>query len=124
MRTWLRFGPITLRIAAAAWRPTSSSTRTARSLIAPITRLTGYRRLALRYERSARLFAAFRTLAATLTYYKKVTAWDKIQYCNGTCSWLARKQQLKASKARCETRASHTVAAGHAVGAQQVPLQY
>jgi transposase len=35
--------------------------------------LTGYRRLALRYERSARLFAAFLTLAATLTCYKKLT---------------------------------------------------
>jgi transposase len=34
--------------------------------------LTGYRRLALRYERSARLFAAFLTLAATLTCYKKL----------------------------------------------------
>jgi hypothetical protein len=35
--------------------------------------LTGYRRLTLRYERSARLFTAFLTLAATLTCYKKLT---------------------------------------------------
>ena len=35
--------------------------------------LTGYRRLTLRYERSARLFTSFLTLAATLTYYKKLT---------------------------------------------------
>ena len=35
--------------------------------------LTGYRRLTLRYERSARLFTAFLTLAAALTCYKKLT---------------------------------------------------
>ena len=35
--------------------------------------LTGYRRLTLRYERSAQLFTAFLTLAATLTCYKKLT---------------------------------------------------
>jgi transposase len=34
--------------------------------------LTGYRRLTLRYERSARLFTAFLTLAATLTGYQKL----------------------------------------------------
>jgi hypothetical protein len=34
--------------------------------------LTGYRRLTLRYERSARLFAVFLTLAATLACYKKL----------------------------------------------------
>jgi transposase len=34
--------------------------------------LTGYRRLTLRYERCARLFTAFLTLAATLTCYKKL----------------------------------------------------
>jgi hypothetical protein len=34
--------------------------------------LTGYRRLTIRYERSARLFTAFLTLAATLTGYKKL----------------------------------------------------
>ena len=35
--------------------------------------LTGYRRLTLRYERCARLFTAFLTLAAGLTCYKKLT---------------------------------------------------
>jgi transposase len=35
--------------------------------------LTGYRRLTARYERSARLFTAFLTLAAALTCYKKLT---------------------------------------------------
>jgi hypothetical protein len=35
--------------------------------------LTGYRRLTLRYERCARLFTAFLTLAATLTCYKTLT---------------------------------------------------
>ncbi len=34
--------------------------------------LAGYRRLTARYERSARLFCAFLTLAATLTCYKKL----------------------------------------------------
>jgi hypothetical protein len=33
----------------------------------------GYRRLNLRYERCARLFAAFLNLAAALTCYKKLT---------------------------------------------------
>ena len=33
---------------------------------------TGYRRLTLRYERCARLFTAFLTLAATLTCNKKL----------------------------------------------------
>ena len=34
--------------------------------------LTGYRRLTLRYERTAQLFAAFLTLGATLTRYKRL----------------------------------------------------
>ena len=34
--------------------------------------LTGYRQLTVRYGRSARLFTAFLTLAATLTCYKKL----------------------------------------------------
>jgi transposase len=34
--------------------------------------LSGYRRLTVRYERHGRLFAAFLTLAATLTCYKKL----------------------------------------------------
>jgi transposase len=34
--------------------------------------LTRYRRLTLRCERSARLFTAFLTLAATLTCYKRL----------------------------------------------------
>ncbi|SDZ20148.1 hypothetical protein SAMN05660209_05007 [Geodermatophilus africanus] len=34
--------------------------------------LTGHRRLTARYERSARLFTTFLTLAATLTCYKKI----------------------------------------------------
>ncbi|TLW93975.1 transposase [Saccharomonospora piscinae] len=35
--------------------------------------LTGYRRLTIRYERAANHFAAFLTLAATLTSWKKLT---------------------------------------------------
>jgi transposase len=34
--------------------------------------LFGYRRLSIRYERKANHFAAFLTLAATLTCYKRI----------------------------------------------------
>ena len=83
MRTRLRFGPITLRIGR---RGVETSTKVGPyrwGVDRALARLAGYGRLTLRYERSARLFAAFRTLAAMLTYYKKVMMWDKIQYCNG-----------------------------------------
>jgi hypothetical protein len=35
--------------------------------------LTGYRRLTIRYERHAHLFAAFLSLAAAITCFKKLT---------------------------------------------------
>ncbi len=73
MRTRLRFGPITLRIAR---RGVETSTRLGRHrwvVERSFTWLTGYRRLTIRYERSARLFTAFLTLAATLTCYKKLS---------------------------------------------------
>ncbi len=78
MRTWLRFGPITLRIARRGVE-TSTKVGPYRQVVdRALARLAGYGRLTLRYERSTRLFAAFRTFAAMLTYYKKVTRWDGI----------------------------------------------
>jgi hypothetical protein len=43
-----------------------------------LARLAGYRRPTLRYERCARLFTAFFTLAGTLTCHQKRTTWDKL----------------------------------------------
>ena len=72
LRAWLRSRRITPRIAR---RGIETSTRLGRhrwvverSFAWP----TGYRRLTARYERSARLFTAFLTLAAALTCYKKL----------------------------------------------------
>jgi transposase len=71
-RIWLRQRRITPRIAR---RGIESSQRLGRHrwiIERSIAWLTGYRRLTTRYERSGRLFAAFLTLAATLTCYKKL----------------------------------------------------
>ena len=38
----------------------------------PTAWLTGYRRLTIRYERHAHLFAAFLSLAAAITCFKKL----------------------------------------------------
>ena len=67
LRTWLRRRRITPRIAR---RGVETSTRLGRHrwvVERSFAWLTGYRRLTLRYERSARLFTAFLTLAAALT---------------------------------------------------------
>ncbi|HYX93718.1 MAG TPA: hypothetical protein VE823_01520 [Geodermatophilus sp.] len=77
MRTWLRFGPITLRIARRGVETKTKVGPYRQVVDRALARLAGYGRLTLRYERSTRLFAA-RTLAAMLTYYKKVTRWDGI----------------------------------------------
>jgi len=72
LRAWLRVRRITPRIAR---RGVGASTRLGRHrwvVERSLAWLTGYRRLTLRCERSARLFAAFLTLAATLTCYKKL----------------------------------------------------
>jgi transposase len=72
LRAWLRRGRITPRIAR---RGVETSTRLGRHrwvVERSFAWLTGYRRLTIRYERSARLFTAFLTLAATLTCYKKL----------------------------------------------------
>ncbi len=73
LRAWLRARRITPRIAR---RGVETSTRLGRHrwvVERSFAWLTGYRRLTIRYERSARLFTAFLTLAATLTCYKKLT---------------------------------------------------
>jgi transposase len=72
LRAWLRCRGITPRIAR---RGIESSERLGRHrwiIERSFAWLTGYRRLTLRYERSARLFTAFLTLAATLTCYKRL----------------------------------------------------
>ena len=71
LRAWLRARRITPRIAR---RGVETSTRLGRHrwvVERSLAWLTGYRRLTLRYERSAQLFTAFLTLGATLTCYKK-----------------------------------------------------
>src|SRR5512135_3233774 len=73
LRAWLRARGITPRIAR---RGVESSERLGRHrwvVERSLAWLTGYRRLTLRYERSARLLCTFLTLAATLTCYKKLT---------------------------------------------------
>ena len=72
LRTRLRSRRITPRTAR---RGVETSTRLGRHrwvVERSLAWLTGYRRLTIRYERSARLFTAFLTLAATLTCYKKL----------------------------------------------------
>ena len=72
LRSWLRQRRITPRIAR---RGVETATRLGRQrwvIERSFAWLTGYRRLTVRYERSARLFTAFLTLAATLTCYKKL----------------------------------------------------
>jgi transposase len=72
LRAWLRSRGITPRIAR---RGVDSSARLGRHrwiVERSVAWLTGYRRLTLRYERSARLFTAFLTLAAALICYKRL----------------------------------------------------
>ena len=58
---------------AAAWRPPPWLDRHRWVVARSRARLTGYRQPTIRYERPARLFTAFLTLAAALTCYKKLT---------------------------------------------------
>ena len=69
LRQWLRDRRVTPRIAR---RGIESSTKLGRHrwvIERSIAWLLGQRRLATRYDRSARLFCAFLTLAAALTCY-------------------------------------------------------
>ena len=76
LRAWLRRRRITPRLTPRiARRGVETSTRLGRHrwvVERSFAWLTGYRRLTLRYERCARLFTAFLTLAAALTCYKKL----------------------------------------------------
>jgi transposase len=72
LRTWLRRRGITPRIARRGIETSDRLGRHRWVVERSIAWLTGYRRLTLRYECSARLFTAFLTLAATLTCYKKL----------------------------------------------------
>jgi len=72
LRAWLRSRGVVPRIAR---RGIESSERLGRhrwKIERTIAWLFGYRRLTIRYERHSNLFAAFLTLAATLTCYKKL----------------------------------------------------
>ena len=73
LRTWLRRRQITPRIARRGIETSEKLGRHRWIIERSLAWLTGYRRLTLRYERSAQLFTAFLTLAATLTCYKKLT---------------------------------------------------
>ena len=72
LRAWLRSRRITPRIARRGVETSERLGRHRWVIERSLAWLTGYRRLTLRYERSAKLFCAFLTLAATLTCYKKL----------------------------------------------------
>jgi transposase len=73
LRQWVRDRGIKVRIARKGIE-TSDKLGLHRWLIErTIAWLFGYRRLGTRYERHARHYSAFVTLAATLTCYKKLT---------------------------------------------------
>jgi transposase len=71
LRAWLRARRITPRIARRGVETSERLGRHRWVVERSLAWLTGYRRLTIRYERSARLFTAFLTLAA-LTCYKKL----------------------------------------------------
>jgi transposase len=73
LRGFLRDRRIFPRIARRGIEPTDRLGRHRWKVERSIAWLTGYRRLTLRYERKANLFAAFLTLAATLTCYKHLS---------------------------------------------------
>ena len=72
LRAWLRARRITPRIARRGVETSEKLGRHRWVIERSLAWLTGYRRLTLRYERAARLFTAFLTLAATLTCYKRL----------------------------------------------------
>ena len=73
LRTWLRRRQITPRIARRGIKTSKKLGQHHWIIERFLAWLTGYHRLTIRYKRSARLFTAFLTLAATLTCYKKLT---------------------------------------------------
>jgi transposase len=73
LRTWLRTRRITPRIARTGIEPSHTLGRHRWVVERTISWLFTYRRLAVRWERSANNYAALLTLAATLTCFKKIT---------------------------------------------------
>jgi transposase len=71
-RRWLRARGITPRIARRGIDTGQRLGRHRWKVERTIAWLTGYRRLTIRYERHATLFAAFLSLAAALTCFKKL----------------------------------------------------
>jgi transposase len=71
LRRWLRERRIVPRIAREGIDTSERLGRYRWKIERTISRLLGYRRLTVRYERHGHLFAAFLTLAAALTCYKK-----------------------------------------------------
>jgi transposase len=71
-RSWLRQRGITPRIARRGIDTSERLGRHRWKIERTIAWLGGYRRLTIRYERDAHLFAAFLSLAATLTCWKKL----------------------------------------------------
>jgi len=71
-RAWLRGRGIVPRIARKGIESSERLGRVRWVIERTIAWLSGYRRLTIRYERKASHFAAFLTLAATLTCYKKL----------------------------------------------------
>ena len=73
LRAWLRRRRITPRIARRGIETSERLGRHRWVVERSLAWLTSYRRLTIRYERSARLFTAFLTLAAALTCYKRLS---------------------------------------------------
>ena len=73
LRAWLRERGITPKIARRGIESTERLGRHRWKIERTIAWLTGYRRLTIRYERIARHYTAFATLAAIITCYKKLT---------------------------------------------------
>lgn len=71
LRGWLRERGIIPRIARKGIESSERLGRVRWVIERTIAWLSGYRRLTIRYERKASHFAAFLTLAATITCYKK-----------------------------------------------------
>lgn len=71
-RTWLRERGIIPRIARRGIDTSDRLGRHRWKIERTIAWLTGYRRLTIRYERHAHLFAAFLSLAAAITCFKKL----------------------------------------------------
>ncbi|WP_446692668.1 IS5 family transposase [Saccharothrix mutabilis] len=73
LRAWLRARGITPRIARTGRDTGTRLGRHRWAVERTLSWLTGYRRLNRRYERHGTLFAAFLSLAATLTCWKRLT---------------------------------------------------